>query len=146
MMEDNDGDLLALTDAAHQLIARVDALTSGTGDQMVTLSQYTKRTRRYVWALGLMALVTVGALTLGLTNLYVLNHVTEQIQRGQTVGRQRALCPLYRLFLDSKNDRARSANPKGPEAYDEAFAVIQDGYDALKCDEFAGGAPKLGSN
>jgi hypothetical protein len=54
---------------------------------------------------------------------------------AQTTQRQKALCPLYQVFLDSKSPEGRAAAPD-PLKYDHAFKVIQEGYDALECSDF----------
>jgi hypothetical protein len=64
-----------------------------------------------------------------------IDKIATQTLATQTAQRQRALCPLYGIFVDSKSaeGRARSADP---EQYDHAFEVIEEGYRFLECDQY----------
>lgn len=147
-------DLSRLTAAAEELVLNVNSLNKDAGRQLVTLTQRAKTNRQLIWALAASFLLDI-LLTIALGLGYVavndnsnrIGDVTGRLDQSQTVGRQRALCPLYQLFLDSKSDAARQRNPDGPEAYDKAFKTIEDGYNALMCDEFKkkdGKPPVLG--
>lgn len=131
----DDQRLTALTAVAADLKTEIAKLNTENVDNVIKLSDYTKRTRRMAWGLVIsMALDLV--LTLIITNNAIrLDHLTERLNIAQTVNRQKALCPLYQLFLDSKSDVGRQRAPD-PVKYDQAFVVILDGYSALHCTEF----------
>lgn len=150
MTERND-EIAALTAAAQDLIRKVDAVGTETGQSLVDLGATAKTNRRLIWIVSvsltfnliLTALVGIGLFGVH-NNSDRLDAVTTRLNTSQTVGRQKALCPLYTLFLNGKNDTARKNYPQGVKAYDAAFKVIQDGYNALECQDFTGTAPKLG--
>lgn len=154
--EAHSDELARLTQAAYELVENVNALNRDAGNQLVSLTHRAKVNRRMIWMLvASFALDVIITAMLGLAFLAVdrnasnIKDVTDRLDLSQSVGRQRALCPLYQLFLDSKSDAARAQNPQGPEAYDKAFKTIEDGYSALQCDEFKkkdGQPPKLGGD
>lgn len=127
---------------AAQLINEVDELAEGSGKQFVSLARRARTNR-------MLILITIGSviidLVLSVVVIYVLagmqrntdriDSLTARLDQAQTIQRQKALCPLYQIFLDSKSPQGRKAAPD-PEKYDHAFVVIQQGYDALECDQF----------
>lgn len=133
MTEDNVQDLTA---AAKELIQRIEKLDDSKGTQIVRLAVTGRRNRQLIWILAAVVAVLLVFASLVANNANRIDSVTQRLDKSQTVGRKQALCPLYQLFLDSKSDRGRMANPRGPKAYDEAFAIIERGYKALECNEF----------
>ncbi len=124
-----------LVSAAAGLKQEISKLNYDSVDTVTKLGTYTKKTRKMAWALVISVAIDI-VLTLFITsNAISINHLTARLDYAQTVNRQRALCPLYQLFLDSKSEVGRSRAPD-PVKYDQAFVVIQDGFDALKCTEF----------
>ena len=132
---------------AAQLINEVDDLAEDSGQQFVSLARRARTNRMLIW-------VTIGSVILDLVLTIVLSVVgvgmqrntdridalTQRLDQAQTVQRQKALCPLYQIFLDSKSPAGRKAAPD-PEKYDHAFVVIKEGYDALECDQFISDSP-----
>ena len=140
---ERDDQITELSGKADELMDQVSAMSSGTSDSLVRLSRVARVNRRFIIAL-IVSLTMDAALTILLAFGFAgLNHTSDQINKvthrldvAQTVQRQKALCPLYSLFLAAKSPQARDANPQGPAAYDHAFSVIEDGYKALNCAEF----------
>jgi hypothetical protein len=136
-------DLITL---AEQLIAEVDELAQDSGNQFVSLAKRARTNRMLIVA-------TIASVTIDLVLTVVLalvgvgwqqntdriDKLTKRLDTAQTVQRQKALCPLYQVFLGSKSDAGRKAAPD-QEKYDHAFEVIQDGYDVLECDQFITGS------
>lgn len=144
-------DIADLTTAAEKLVEKVNAINVATGETIVGLAVAAKRNRRMIWALSvsmaltLVLIVFVGVGLKGVNdNSHRLDQVTMRLDAAQTEGRQKALCPLYSLFISAKSDQARAANPGGPAAYDKAFKVIEEGYTGLHCQDFTGKGPTLG--
>jgi hypothetical protein len=127
---------------ARELIAKIGELSEGSGEQLVRVTKENRATRRMVWGLaGSFVLDVLLTLLLGV-GLVGLNDqakevdaLTHRIDIAQTVQRQKALCPLYKLFIDSESPQGRKAAPD-PKKYDHAFIVIRDGYTALDCDRY----------
>lgn len=151
---DRSEELARLTAVAYELVDNVNKLNRDSGKQLVTLTHRAKRNRQMIWMLIGSFLVDV-VLTILLAAGFVsvndnankIESVTTRLDMSQTIGRQRALCPLYQIFLDSKSDAGRKRSPQGPEAYDRAFKTIEDGYNALECNDFKvkdGKPPRLG--
>lgn len=132
---------------ANALIAEVDELAGDSGKQFVSLAQRARTNRLLIMATAASVAIDL-ALTVILTLLGIgMQHNTDRIDslaqrldQAQTVQRQKALCPLYQIFLDSKSPQGRAAAPD-PQKYDHAFVVIRQGYDALDCDQYITGAP-----
>jgi hypothetical protein len=120
---------------AQALLGEAEHLNKETGGQIVSLSRTARVNRRLIWVtvagfaldLALTVAVAVGALQIG--------SLTHRLDVAQTVQRQKALCPLYQVFLDSKSPAARKA-AEDPIKYDHAFKVIQDGYNVLECSAY----------
>lgn len=135
--DDREG-IAALTEAAHTLINKIDQLDRGTGSQLLALTKRSKLNRNL-----LILMAVAGVVTLALTAAVVVGYqrtddLAHRLDVAQTTQRQKALCPLYGLFLSSRNDKSRAAYPQGAQAYDRAFGIIQDGYDVLECASFIG--------
>jgi hypothetical protein len=120
---------------AEALLGEAERLGQETGGQIVKLARTSRTNRRLIWMtvggfaldIALTIAVAIGALQIGT--------LTHRLDVAQTVQRQRALCPLYQVFLDSKSPAARKA-AEDPIKYDHAFTVIQDGYDVLGCSAY----------
>lgn len=132
-----------LTRAAHELIGKVDQINAASGERVDTLARASKMNRRIIEALSAITFVVVVLCGLMAFALKSTIDNTNRLDAGATTSRQKALCPLYQVFLDSNTKEARAAAPDKAR-YDRAYKVIQDGYDALGCSEFKGSAPKLG--
>lgn len=133
--ERKDAQIDELVSAASDLKHEISKLNYDSVDTITRLGVYTKKTRRMTWALVISLVVDIILTVLVTLNVFSINHLTERLNIAQTINRQRALCPLYQLFLDSKSEVGRAHAPD-PVKYDQAFAVIQDGFNALKCTEF----------
>lgn len=133
---------------ARDLLAEVGELASDKiGKQFVSLARQGRTNR-------MLILATAGSVVIDLALTVILmilgNHlqhntnridiITQRLDYAQTVQRQKALCPLYQIFLDSKSPQGRAAAPD-PKKYDHAFVVIQQGYDALECDQYITNTP-----
>lgn len=124
-----------LASEADTLIIAVDALN-------VTAARITRRTRRSEAVLAALAvsflldiLLTV-FVYVGLTQLSDTTRVVQDTQANGLVIRQKVLCPLYQLFLNSYSIRVRdnpALNPRGAAWYDNAYATLRDGNKALNC-------------
>lgn len=131
-----------LTRAANGLMQEIQRLRADSGQQLVTLTRRSTKDRVMIYTLAASFALDIAltvALGLGLTSLNATSDQVAQIAHrldvAQTVQRQKALCPLYQIFLDSKSPQGRQAAPD-PQKYDHAFKVIADGYRALDCDAF----------
>lgn len=123
-------------ETARTLIEKIEHLDRSAGDKLVDLAKQSKRDRRILRALIVSFVLNILLTVFVVIGLVQLQSLTSRLDAAQSTGRQNALCPLYQLFLDSRSDKARAASPQGPEAYDNAFKIIQKGYDALECQEF----------
>ena len=146
----NTGDIAALAESAQELAERVTALNGDTGETLLGIARYTRTSRRMIIAVimsvvldvALTVLLAFGFNTLDNANTQI-QQITARLDQSQTVVRQKAFCPLYSIFLASESaaGRVKSGNPA---AYDRDFAIIRQGYDALKCADFKGGSITLG--
>lgn len=133
-----------LTEAARDLIGKIDQLSAASGDErFVTLARASKRNRQMIVALVAMVVLNLCLGVVAGVALVSTIKNTDQLKAGATTSRQKALCPLYAVFLASDTKEKRAQAPD-KVAYDRAFDVIRDGYDALGCKEFKGSAPELG--
>lgn len=129
------------------LITEVNELTKDSGDQFVSLAKRARVNRMLILATAASCFVDL-VLTVVLTVVGVgmqhntdrIDSITKRLDYAQTVQRQKALCPLYQIFLDSKSPQGRAAAPD-PKKYDHAFVVIKQGYDALECSKYITGTP-----
>ncbi len=131
-----------MIELARQLITEIDELGIKAGDQFVSLAKRARTNRVLIMAtivsVGLDLVLTVVLALIGIGmqhNTDRIDALTQRLDTAQTVQRQKALCPLYQIFLDSKSPQGRKAAPD-PEKYDHAFVVISDGYKALDCNQF----------
>jgi alpha-glucuronidase len=121
--------------AARELGQEVEELAAESGVQFVSLAKTARHNRIMIWGVvagGILDILLT--IALGLFG-FQLSSLTDQLNTTQTTQRQRALCPLYGVFLDSKSAAGRKAAPD-PDKYDHAFEVIADGYRVLGCAEF----------
>lgn len=148
-MPTND-ELARLIAMADELAQETRQLGGSTADTVERLGKRARTNRVLIYGLigsfALDIMLTI-VLAFGFVGLQQqsdrLDTITQRLNVAQTVQRQKALCPLYQVFLDSKSPEAR-ARSVDPKKYDEAFKTIEDGYNALKCSEFKGGAPGFG--
>jgi hypothetical protein len=140
-MADRD-DLTALVRTATELLGSLDRMKQEMGDQLVVLANQGRTNRRMIWALGVsfvliaaMIVAMLFALERSNRNARNIEKLTDRIHAAQTVDRQRGLCPLYKLFIDSQSPEARERSVD-PEQYDAAFRVIHKGYNDLNCQQF----------
>lgn len=143
MTQEPTGDRLArLTEVAQALLDEITELKQEGGEQFVSLAKRARSNRRMIWAVIAGCMLDVAltvAFGFGLmrvdSNANRIDDLTHRLDVAQTTQRQKALCPLYQIFLDSKSPQGRAAAPD-PEKYDHAFQVIEDGYKVLNCAEF----------
>lgn len=146
MTEDQRADRTAqLITLAETLIAEVDELAKDSGTQFVSLAKRAQTNRRMITIVivgGLLDLVLSVVMIFAMIgiqqNTNRIDALTQRLDTAQTTQRQKALCPLYQIFLDSKSAAGRAAAPD-PKKYDHAFVVIQQGYDALECSQYITG-------
>lgn len=141
--------LSVLINAASRLMTDVETLAQDAGVQFTELAERSVANKRMavrnrrlsVWVgMGLLLdLVLSVAFGIGLNQVHKneqnIGALTDRLNVSQTVTRQKALCPLYQVFLDSESPAGRKAAPD-PAKYDQAFKVIREGYNVLKCEEF----------
>lgn len=139
---ESEGRLDRLIGLATELNAEVDVLARDSGVQFVSLAKTARRSRTLI-------LVTLSSLLIDLAITVVLavigtgmqhntdriDALTQRLDEAQTIQRQKALCPLYSVMMDSKSAQGRAA-ADDPKKYDHAFQVIHDGYMVLECDKF----------
>lgn len=135
---------------AAELLEVVDRLGSGTVDRLTKLAKVARTNRRLIFGLIVslvLEAVLTGLLAFGFVSIHEnteqIQNVTHRLDVSQTVQRQKALCPLYSLFISVDTPKARAAAPD-KAVYDKNFRIIHEGYDALRCSDFTGGAPTLG--
>lgn len=132
-----------LIEVGRELIEEIRGFTEDSGEQFVSLARRGQINRRMIWALVVsfaLTLALVAGFGLALKrvddNNDRIDSLTRRLDVAQTDTRAKVLCPLYELLLASVTPQARAASGD-PEAYDHTVKVIQDGYDALHCDEIA---------
>jgi hypothetical protein len=131
-----------LINLATALNAEVGDLAQNSGRQFVSLARTARTNRLMIWivvgggVLDLILTVALGFTVTGMVrNAQRVDALTQRLDMAQTTQRQKALCPLYGIFLDSKSPEGRKAAPD-PNKYDHAFVVIRDGYKVLECDKY----------
>lgn len=131
-----------LLEQAQLLTDQFAEIASSSGRQFVTLARTAKENRRLIWLMAVGgALLTVVCVVLAFlvigqrSNTERIGDLAESTSATQIAQRQRALCPLYGIFVDSKSEQGRAAAPD-PEKYDHAFEVIEEGYRFLECDKY----------
>lgn len=139
----NRNKLDELNEQAKGLITEISKLNEETGNQISGVSKRLTRNQKIMWLLVATLLLTVIttvvlAFTVASTreNTEKVDAITTRLDIQQTVTRQKVLCPLYQIFVDSRSEQARKTYPRGPEEYDRIFNIIQTSYDTIKCGEF----------
>lgn len=134
--------LSRLLETANALMSEVETVAHEGGKQFVAQAHASKVNRRLsVVAITGLVLDVILSVVLGIglsqvhKNEQSIGALTDRLNVSQTVTRQKALCPLYGVFLDSESPQGRAAAPD-PEKYDQAFKVIREGYKILNCSEF----------
>lgn len=131
-----------LISEAIQLNQEVAELARETGGQFVSLARTARQNRLMIWGViagGVLdVILTIVLVLVGIgqqKNTDRIDRLATETQQVQTAQRQRALCPLYGIFVDSKSEEGRKRSPD-PEKYDHAFEVIEEGYKFLECDQY----------
>lgn len=135
-----DSDLVRdLIEQATVLNKRIGVLTEGASTQFVTLAQRARTNRRMIAALAasvmldiLLSVILIITLAGVRANDNRISALTTRIDVSQTTTRQNAFCPLYTVLKGTKSAAGRAA-AADKNAYDHAYAVVQQGYDALGC-------------
>ena len=132
----------ALTEAATELVTRIDQLSRSSGTTIVDLATATRRNRRLIWLVAagstLDVLLTVAMAFAGAgiaDNNERVDKVTARLDDTQTVQRAKALCPLYRVFLDSERFTPPNQSPEQAASRVAAFRTIREGYAVLHCEK-----------
>lgn len=121
--------------ASLELIQDVRTLTKKTDNASIKLAKTAKINRRLIYGLTVSLFLDICLTVIIAVNTNRSLDNSHEIKEIQTSQRKDALCPLYQLFLNARSNAGRKAAPD-PIAYDKAFEVIQDGYNALSCKEF----------
>lgn len=144
----NEARLAELVEMARLLVNDFDEFAAESGKQFTSLAKRARTNRRLIFVVlvgcVLDILLTIIIVVTGagvIANTRRIDALTNRIDLAQTVQRQKALCPLYQVFLDSKSPQARAQAPD-PKKYDHAFVVIKQGYDALECNKYITGTPQ----
>lgn len=128
-----------------RLVEEIQSLSRDAGVQFTDLAKRARTNRRLIRIIGasvVINLIFTVAVAVGIVlvvhNDHRISGLTDRLDTLQTVQRQKALCPLYQLFLDQKSAAGRAAAPD-KQAYDHAFVVINSGYQVLGCRQFIAG-------
>jgi hypothetical protein len=128
--------------SAQELGQEVEQLAAESGVQFVSLAKTARRNRIMIWGVvigGILdVILTVVMVIVGngmIDNTNRIDALAQETSATQQAQRQRALCPLYGIFLESKSAAGRAAAPD-PKKYDHAFEVIEEGYRFLECDQY----------
>lgn len=139
--------LTRLAELASEIVQELEHISLDSGEQFVSLANRARRNRQLITAVIVsVVLDVILSVFLGLAvvqvkhNEHQISALTTRLDISQTVQRQKALCPLYQIFLDSRSAAGRAAAPD-PVKYDHAFQVIQDGYGVLGCAAFIAKSP-----
>lgn len=131
-----------LEEAAEELTRTVAALNDsirqaqGVRDDLNRLVEQSKITRRMVWVVTLgFALDVILTVAMALFGYQAVQN-SDRIDNLVQVQQDRAICPLYRLFIeaDTPQNRDRAASQgQDMAARARAFDVIRESYIALEC-------------
>lgn len=134
--------LHALTQTANDLVNEVNKLNEGTGKSVDSLTTRVRRNQHVqiiVLASFILDILLTVVLAINIShtqgNADRLNDITQRLDYNANVQRKQVLCPLYKVFVDSKSDAGRQAYPKGVKEYDRLFNILQGSYNALQCDK-----------
>jgi hypothetical protein len=136
----NPNDLAELTQAARELVERVNALHSDTGDTIEGLAQRSATNRRWIRVIVvgfvlniiLTIIVAVGGMQVARNNARI-DAVTQRLDDAQTTQRAKALCPLYQVFLDFERFPPPNQSAEQIAARVQAYKTIHASYDVLGC-------------
>lgn len=135
-------ELAKLTAAAQDLVDRINALNTDKGEVIESLavrSVVNRRWIRIIFAGFVLDIALTVAMAFGWAQIARNNHridlVTQRLDVAQTTQRAKALCPLYKVFLDSERFTPPNQTPEQAAARVEAFKIIHSGYDALACND-----------
>lgn len=139
----NRNKLDALSEQAGDLVAEINKLNEDTGRTLEGVNTKVRRNQRMTWLVGLSLLADlIVTVVLGFTlhqtstTADKTDKVTDRLNYSQNVTRQKVLCPLYEIFINSKSDVGRQRHPGGPAEYDKIFVTFQQSYDVIKCAQF----------
>lgn len=138
--EPTNSEIEALTAAAGALLERMNDVDRSSGATILHLAQVARSNRRLI-RVTIAGLVLDAALTIAMAiggmsitaNSHRIDQVNARLDAAQTVQRAKALCPLYRIFLDSEQFTPPNQTPEQAASRVEAFRVIHEGYEALEC-------------
>lgn len=125
-----------LTQAAIELVAKVNELNKDAGTELVSLTNRTRWNRNMIWALTASFILDIAlTITMALGFLQI-QHNSDSIAKIQATTQSQVLCPLYQQFINADTPKSRElarVNGQDMKARDEAFRVIHHGYDVLGC-------------
>lgn len=134
--------LQALTDTAEELVKEVNRLNGVTGPRVQGITTRLRRNQKILWVVVVSFLVDIVVTAVVAFNAYKTQENTTEIETiqgrlnySQDVQRRKVLCPLYKIFVDSKSEQGRATYPEGPEEYDRLFGIIETSYKALECNK-----------
>src|SRR5881628_3976659 len=107
-----------MIDLAQQLLSEIEEIGEKSGNQFVNLAKRARTNRQLIMLViigGLLDIVLTVAMIFAMVgmqhNTDRIDTLTKRLDNAQTVQRQKALCPLYQVFLDSKSSAGRKAAP-----------------------------------
>jgi hypothetical protein len=125
---------------ANELIQEVGALNRDSGKQIMDLAYASKANRRMIWALiASFALDVILTVLIGFgfqqvsDNNNEIQRVADRVSAQQTLQRDAALCPLYRVFLDAEKRPPPNLTEQQKRERAEGYKVLHKSYDALEC-------------
>ena len=137
-----------ITQAANELAGKLTQLNESISkatevrDDIVHLTRYGRTNRKFVkWLTIVLTCLALFATGLG----FVINEqekLTARLDSDLSIQRDQALCPLYKLFINSDTPASREAAKARGDNFDDrdfAFSVIRKSYSALRCDTFIDG-------
>ena len=132
-MTDDPGSLESAAAALQATVGRLEESVRNANDVRDQLSDLVKRSRFN----RKLAIVTSCGAVISLVIIIALVAVVVQLRTVVQVQRDSALCPLYKIFIESdtpqNRERARLQG-QDTEERDRAFSVIRHSYEALECE------------
>lgn len=125
-----------------KLTTEADALTEAVHSLNIAADRISRRTRRSEAVLAGLVISFLLDITLtvfvfvGLNQLGATTHAVQATQADGMVIRQKVLCPLYELIITTYSTQVRdnpTLNPRGPAYYDQVYATLRSGSQALHC-------------
>lgn len=132
----NDDNISRLTVAAQDLVREINDLNEGTGKQMVRLTHTARTNRKLIWLLAVSLAADVFLTIVIAMGILQISNLTHKVDQAQSTTQAKVLCPLYQQFINSDTPASRALaqkNGQDMETRAEAFKVIRQGYDTLKC-------------